>query len=268
MLVLLLAWMLLASSAAEFLTPVLDHGDATLDLCQQETVLSCSLFKVDIDSLDDSTVAFMGATLDFLDQPGDNTYTFISEDGAEASFTVDADLGAVWGHAQLADGRDFIIEPNLDECDGCHVVIEEDQDAFPHDLAETPPPPSGEETRSNAALLDMGKTDGTTLVTYSIMLYYTPEVKAAVDDVRLMADQVIATTNQGYINSEIPLRAVLHCIEETTEPESYFTAIDDVNAITLFRKYKGGDNDLRGSADAAVLIVKKAVAVCGIAYKL
>ena len=130
------------------------------------------MFKIDLDSLDASTVAFMGATLDFLDQPGDNTYTFSSEDGAEASFTVDLDLGAVWGHAQLADGRDFIIEPDLDNCDGCHVVIEEDQDAFPHDLAETPPPPSSEETRSNAAPLDMGKNDSTTLVTYSIMLYY------------------------------------------------------------------------------------------------
>ena len=173
--------------------------------------MSCDLVQVDIAALQDSTLVLMGATLDFLDQPGSNTFAFSSEDGDEATFSVDTDLGAVWGHAQLADGRDFIIEPNLDNCAGCHVVIEENQDAFPHDLAETPPPPSGEETRSNAALLDMGKNDQTTLVTYSIMLYYTPEVKADVDDIRLMADQVIATTNQGYINSEIPLRAVLHC---------------------------------------------------------
>merc|ERR1712012_112441 len=253
MLVLLLQAWLLQASAAEFLTPVLDHGNANLPLCQQETVVSCTLVKIDQDSLDASTVAFMGATLDFLDQPGDNTYTFSSEDGAEASFTVDLDLGAVWGHAQLADGRDFIIEPDLDNCEGCHVVIEEDQGAFPHDLAETPPPLSGEETRSNAALLDMGKTDSTTLVTYSIMLYYTPEVKAAVDDVRLMADQVIATTNQGYINSEIPLRAVLHCIEETNEPESAFTLDNrDQGRLGYFRQYKDGGNSLRSSADAAV----------------
>merc|ERR1712107_647544 len=237
--------------------------------CHQETVVSCNLVKIDLDSLDASTVAFMGATLDFLDQPGDNTYTFSSEDGAEASFTVDLDLGAVWGHAQLADGRDFIIEPDLDNCEGCHVVIEEDQGAFPHDLAETPPPPSGEKTRSNAALLDMGKTDSTTLVTYSIMLCYTPEVKAAVDDVRLMAEQVIATTNQGYINSEIPLRAVLHCIEETNEPESAFTLDNrDQGRLGYFRQYKDGGNSLRGSADAAVLIVKDAQGVCGVGYKL
>ena len=105
MLVLLLQAWLLQASSAEFLIPVLDHGNANLPLCQQETVVSCNLVKIDLDSLDASTVAFMGATLDFLDQPGDNTYTFSSEDGAEASFTVDLDLGAVWGHAQLADGR-------------------------------------------------------------------------------------------------------------------------------------------------------------------
>merc|ERR1712045_818514 len=240
MLVLLLQAWLLQASSAEFLTPVLDHGNTNLPLCQQETVVSCNLVKIDLDSLDASTVAFMGATLNFLDQPGKNTFTFSSEDGAEASFTVDLDLGAVWGHAQLADGRDFIIEPDLDNCDGCHVVIEED----------------------HAALLDMGKTDSTTLVTYSIMLYYTPEVKAAVDDVRLMADQVIATTNQGYINSEIPLRAVLHCIEETNEPESAFTLDNrDQGRLGYFRQYKNGGNSLRGSADAAVLIVKNAQGV-------
>merc|ERR1712088_52078 len=257
-------------SSAEFLAPVLDHGDAILpDLCQQETVMSCDLVQVEIAALQDSTLVLMGATLDFLDQPGSNTFAFSSEEGDEATFSVDTDLGAVWGHAQLADGRDFIIEPSLDNCAGCHVVIEENQDAFPHDLAETPPPPSGEETRSNAALLDMGKNDQTTLVTYSIMLYYTPEVKAAVDDIRLMADQVIATTNQGYINSEIPLRAVLHCIEETKEPESAFTLDNrDQGRLGYFRQYKDGGNNLRGSADAAVLIVKDAQGVCGVGYKL
>merc|ERR1712226_634215 len=270
----LLLLLLASLTSAEFLTPVLDHDDATLpDLCHQDTAMSCDLVQIDIASLHNSTLDFRGTTLNFLDQPGKNTFTFSSEDGDEATFTVDTELGAVWGHAQLADGRDFIIEPNLDNCKGCHVVIEENEEAFPEDHAVVFPEDA--ETRSNlewtrtaSDLLEMGKTDRTTVVTYSIKLYYTPEVRDSVPDIRTMADQVIATTNQGYINSEIPLRASLHCLEETEEPESYFTAIDDVNAITLFTKYKGGDNDLRGSADAAVLIVKKAVAVCGIAYKL
>merc|ERR1719400_648419 len=271
----LLLLLLASLTSAEFLTPVLDHDDATLpDLCHQDTVMSCDLVQIDIASLHNAALDFRGTTLNFLDQPGKNTFTFSSEDGDEATFTVDTELGAVWGHAQLADGRDFIIEPNLDSCKGCHVVIEENEEEFPEDNALLPPPEDAEArsnsewTRTASDLLEMGKTDKTTVVTYTIKLYYTPEVRDSVDDIRTMADQVIATTNQGYINSEIPLRASLHCLEETEEPESYFTAIDDVNAITLFTKYKRGDNDLRRSANAAVLIVKKAVAVCGIAYKL
>ena len=271
----MLLLLLLASvTSAEFLAPVLGHDDATLpDLCQQDTVMSCNLVQVDIASLYNATLDFLGTTLNFLDQPAKNTFTFSSEDGDEAIFTVDIELAVVWGHAQLADGRDFIIEPNLDSCKGCHVVIEENEEAFPEDHAVVFPEDA--ETRSNlewtrtaSDLLEMGKTDRTTVVTYSIKLYYTPEVRESVPDIRAMADQVIATTNQGYINSEIPLRATLHCLEETEKPESWFLAIDDVNAITLFRDYKGGDNGLRGSADAAALIVKEAVAVCGIAALL
>merc|ERR1719510_896641 len=261
----MLLLLLLASvTSAEFLAPVLGHDDATLpDLCQQDTVMSCNLVQVDIASLYNATLDFLGTTLNFLDQPAKNTFTFSSEDGDEAIFTVDIELAVVWGHAQLADGRDFIIEPNLDNCKGCHVVIEENEEAFPEDHAVVFPEDA--ETRSNSEwtrtasdLLEMGKTDRTTVVTYSIKLYYTPEVRESVPDIRAMADQVIATTNQGYINSEIPLRATLHCLEETEKPESYFFAIDDYNAIDLFSDYKGGDNGLRGSADA----------VCGIAALL
>merc|ERR1712226_160964 len=272
----LLLLLLASLTSAEFLTPVLDHDDATLpDLCHQDTVMSCDLVQIDVASLHNAALDFRGATLNFLDQPGKNTFTFSSEDGDEATFTADNELGAVWGHAQLADGRDFIIEPNLDNCKGRHVVIEENEEAFPEDLAVLPPEDA--ETRSNSEwtrtasdLLEMGKTDRTTVVTYSIKLYYTPEVSKRKPDIWAMADQVIATTNQGYINSKIPLRAKLHCLEETEEPESYFLVDNDPNALELFRKYKGGGpgNGLRGSADAAALIVKNTFKRCGVAYLL
>ena len=41
--------------------------------------------------------------------------------------------------------------------------------------------------------------DNTTVVTYSIMLYYTPEVWDNVPDLDGFFDQVLAETNQGYI---------------------------------------------------------------------
>merc|ERR1719479_300606 len=132
----LLLLLLASLTSAKFLTPVHEHDNGKLpDLCRQDTVMACDLVQIDIASLHNSTLYFLGTTLSFLDQPGKNTLTFSSEDGDEATFTVDNKLGAVWGHAQLADGRDFIIEPNLDSCDGCHVVIEENEEEFPEDNA-------------------------------------------------------------------------------------------------------------------------------------
>merc|ERR1712223_2310966 len=275
LLLLLQAWLLGSSFASvEFLTPVPDHGNATMpDLCQKETVISCNLVQLDLARLHDSSMDFMGTTLDFKDMPGDNTYTF-SSGFSEASFTVDPDLGVVWGHVQLEDGRDFVIEPSLHICDGCHVVIEEDEEAFPPDHAVAPSSSAdvNEETRSNvAALLELGKMDQTTISNYSIMLYYTPEARAAVetsgDDFKMFVNEMIDTTNQGYINSKIPIRAHLHCLEETPEPEAYFTGNHATkHMLDVFRDYMGGGNNLRRSADIATLLVTDAGPASGWGY--
>ena len=128
-------FLLLASAAsAEFLTPVPDHDASMLpDLCLEETVVSCTLVTLDPACLTDSTLVFNGVTLTALDKPGNDTFTFSSEKADEAIFTVDNELGAVWGNVRLDDGSDFLIEPALDICAGCHVVIDEDRAAFPED---------------------------------------------------------------------------------------------------------------------------------------
>merc|ERR1712156_642849 len=272
---LLQAFVLRSSFASvEFLNPVPDHGNATTpDLCQKDTVMSCNLVQLDLARLHDSSVDFMGTTLDFKDMPGDNTYTF-SSGFSEASFTVDPDLDVVWGHVQLEDGRDFVIEPSLHICDGCHVVIEEDEDAIPPDHAEFLPPSAyaNEEMRSNVeALLELGEMDQTTIANYSVMLYYTPEVRAAVEssgtNLKKIIDQMIDTANQGYINSQVPIRAKLHCLEETPEPEAYFTGNHAKNPmLKVFRDYNGGGNNLRRSADIATLLVTDASPASGWGY--
>ena len=125
---------LVSLSSAEFLTPVPDHENFTLpDLCQEDTVLSCTLVHLDLASLQGSTLVFNGTTFTLLDQPGNNTFTFSTEDGDEATLTVDNQLGAVWANVRMINGGDFVIEPSLDNCVGCHVVIEEDIGAFPND---------------------------------------------------------------------------------------------------------------------------------------
>ena len=51
-------------------------------------------------------------------------------------------------------------------------------------------------------------------------------MKKSVKNIKTLVDQVIATTNQGYINSKIPLRVTLHCLEETTKPEAQMADLD------------------------------------------
>ena len=63
--------------------------------------------------------------------------------------------------------------------------------------------------KSHEFLQDQGLEDNTTLVTYSIMIWYTPEFKelfASEDDLDLFIDLVFEETNQGYINSLMPVQ--------------------------------------------------------------
>ena len=80
----------------------------------------------------------------------------------------------------------------------------------------------------------------------------------------LNTNQVLAETNQGYMNSNVALEVVRLCAEEAT--------IDDTNdalvTLTAFRGMKGSDPaaaKLRNSADAAVLLVGSFDS-CGVAY--
>lgn len=48
--------------------------------------------------------------------------------------------------------------------------------------------------------------DTTTIVTYSVQLYYTKDFAAVTKDIKGWTDLVIDETNKGYINSKVPLR--------------------------------------------------------------
>ena len=65
------------------------------------------------------------------------------------------------------------------------------------------------------SLIAQGKEDNDTIVEYSITIYYTKEFKKATADPVTFAEQVLSETNQGYINSNIPIRAKLHCVIES-----------------------------------------------------
>ena len=73
--------------------------------------------------------------------------------------------------------------------------------------------------------------------------------------------EVIAETNQGYINSEIPVRVEKFCIE----PASINDKADAGDLLSAFKNMKGTTAALRNSADAAALLCLETDS-CGIAY--
>ena len=121
---------------------------------------------------------------------------------------------------------------------------------FPPDYRIQLPPPTAEESRSLAdwnskklALFAKGREDKTTIVTFSVKVYYTPEVKHQVKNLPTMVDNVIAKTNQGYKNSQIPVRVKLHCLEQTKQSEA-----QGMKTLPDFAFSKRDGSKLRGSA--------------------
>lgn len=170
--------------------------------------------------------------------------------------------GKVFGNVDVFDGRDFVLEP-CSAFAGCHVWKEEDTENFIDGDAEAVGESEREifSNRDANALRQQGIDDDDTIVTFSVKYYYTRQFAEVTDDIELYMDQVTAETNQGYINSLIPVRIKIHCIEAAE--------LDDNNdgsaMLTSFRNYKGNVEALRGGADAAALLLGD-FAYCGIGY--
>ena len=102
--------------------------------------------------------------------------------------------------------------------------------------------------------------DTTTVVTYSIMFYYTQAFEDTTADIDGFIEQVLAETNQGYINSQIPIRASKLCAEKANVEEND-------NVLTSFSNMKSGSpTKLRNSADAAALLIQNWPGKCGRAW--
>merc|ERR1719402_196151 len=224
--------------------------------CQSEDILSCTVVQINFSALDEQSLTLPGdCTVTFVDSPQEDSFYLESDDGTEATFTRGKSNNLI-GNVLYSDGRDFTLEP-CKAFKGCHVWMEEDET---HWVDEESVPVTYEEMKNvtvnnrqaTSALIQQGKDDSTTVVTYSVMFYYTPEFEAVTDDIPLFVSQVIAETNQGYINSGIPVRIRSHCIAAATLHDNY----DSSAMLNQFSNYKP-ITELRNSADAAALLVKK-----------
>ena len=241
--------------------------------CKGDDVLSCVLALVDVSAFDDEILILPGGveltkqndiqeSMSRSGRRGLAKSMAYSGQGCEAVFTLRR--GRVMGNVEYKDGSDFVLEP-CKNFEGCHVWKEEDTAHMVEEEGEEVPiEMRADELISREAkeeLIKKGKDDDTTIVEYSIKYYYTQEFAEATDDIELYFDQVIAETNQGYINSKIPVRVWIFCIEATTLKDEK----ESSTQLSKFTSYKGSAEALRGSADAAALLLIK-TSSCGRGY--
>ena len=102
---------------------------------------------------------------------------------------------------------------------------------------------------------ERGVADTTTVVTYTIMLWYTPQfyaLFASDSDMDVFIDLIFEETNQGYINSEIPVRVARH------EVRLHPTLSDMADSSDMLSAFYDSlpDHELLNCADSAALLIE------------
>ena len=222
--------------------------------CQDRNIRTCVKAEVDKDLLlDREDIYILDENLKFVSTIGTNGFCYRNDDGDEAVITYNENTGNMFGSFKTHEGKSYAIE----RCHNGHVWKEFDVPSF------------GEDVLLKTDQLDItprGKSDDVTAdnftqVTYSVMFYFTPEFSFLTADIPGYIDQVIAETNQGYANSQIPVRVSRHCIEAATIND----IADTSTFIQTFRDMKGSVTALRNTADAAALLAGDFNS-CGVAY--
>ena len=173
--------------------------------------------------------------------------TYKTDQGDEAVISYNENTGGIIGTLKTVDGHSFALEA----CGGHFIFEEFDLTSFEEeelsDEAEEDfvidIPPRRPETRVKS-----GPNEGQR--TYSVMFYYTPEFAAATPNIEDFIDQVIAETNQGYVNSEIPVTVTKFCHEEATVHDTNSSS----DLLDNFMNMKGSYEELRNTADTAALL--------------
>merc|ERR1711892_1032830 len=267
--------LLLFLAAPSFQKELLQLGQevtgSDINPCKGEDVLSCVMVDVDLTAFDDDILVLPHGVevtkKNDIQEPASRSglndlakSVAYSGQGCEAVFSFRA--GKVIGNVEYEDGSDFVLEP-CRKFPGCHVWKEEDTAHMEEDEGEEVTQEMRADDLISAGakneLIQAGINDATTIVEYSIKNYSTVEFAAATDDIELYFNQVVAETNQGYINSNIPVRVKIFCIEATELND------EEEPLFTKFANYKGTAEALRGSADAAALLFLKKSA-CGRGY--
>ena len=158
------------------------------------------------------TITVNGINLTFVRKVPPTGFIYKNKQGDEAVFSYNKLKRHLFGNINTHDWKEYEIE----SCHNGHVLKEIDVKNLEADKPEIPilvkPQSPADAT-----------VDNTTVVTFSLMFYYTPEFEAITADIEGFVDQIIDITNEGFINSEIPVRVRAFCIEKANLSDSSAT---------------------------------------------
>ena len=223
--------------------------------CNDDYLLDCTEVQFDPKDLSKQDLKILGTDFSFSNDIEPHGYVYKNVLGDEAIIDYHPDTGALFGSINMHDGRSFAIE----KCSQIHIWKEFDVASFEQNKpAERPTTYSNSSKAMNPRRIE----DRSIISNYSVMIYYTPEFAAVTADIEGWVDLVLEEANEGYKNSEIPIRVHKFCIEEAT-------LSDKDSLIQNFKVMKGTAADTRNTADAAVLFSKDCPSSecwCGVGY--
>merc|ERR1712142_476633 len=228
--------------------------------CSQKDVDTCTKAELDIDLLKKgNTIELPDGTKMTLSRRGSSTSVFKCDD-SEAVFTWSGDHVA--GHVNNK-GNSWVLEG----CgEGCFLWIKQTTDWLDEATSPQRNTTSHRNLQDLDNLLQKGYEDTITEVTYSIMIWYTPQFYdsfASEADMNVFIDLIFEETNQGYINSKIPIRV------SKLGVKPHPTLVDISNPDQLVDDFEASmpSSELLNCADAAALLIHDFDS-CGIANNI
>ena len=176
------------------------------------------------------------------------------------------------GTATLNDGRTFVLEyigeeghlwkeMNIQKLNQLSYVSNGNRgENTPfQDFIKLPP---GNVNRRERNHLLKGTKDNTTMAFISVKIYFTREFAKITNNINDFVNKMLAITNQGFLNSKVPITVVMNCLEETDLEET-----GSSDSILSTFAYSKSSESLRQTADTATLLVANLGRSCGNAYK-
>jgi hypothetical protein len=162
--------------------------------CAERHLLVCQEAKVDpsllISQEDILLPGAVAVSFKNLVEPTGFHYANSGED--ELTIIYNSISENMFGVLTKSDGRSFAIE----KCRKSHFWKQFDVSSFVQE--------EGLDLIAEVHSLERAASDNVTKVAYSV-IYYKPDFDEITDDIKGFIDQVVAETNQGYINSKVPL---------------------------------------------------------------